>query len=70
MICFQELIEEAVLSNSIPSIQASLIDKGDNLLTDLDYITKRSFVRAVKYLSQKQSKPAIAIFSDVLCKFH
>lgn len=62
----QEMIEEALLANTIPTLQASLLEKGDNSFAEIDYIINLSIVRAVKYLSDKQTKPAIAIFSNLV----
>ncbi|CAC5394702.1 SPG11 [Mytilus coruscus] len=60
-----EIIQDAVLSNTIPTVQASLLGKGDNSKADINHITNSSIVRAVKYLWEKQSKPAIAILSNL-----
>ncbi|XP_076102993.1 spatacsin-like isoform X1 [Mytilus galloprovincialis] len=60
-----EIIQDAVLSNTIPTVQASLLEKGDNSRADINHITNCSIVKAVKYLWEKQSKPAIAILSNL-----
>lgn len=58
-----------MLSNTIPTVQASLLEKGDNSRADINHITNSSIGKAVKYLWEKQSKPAVAILSNLVIIF-